>query len=161
LKVWRNCAYVILFDHILVLSSSRLCLFVYVSRESMSVCMTYPETATTLSWSLHMHLKSIYFLKRLDQINKKKPDGTVGLTNFLGYNSKSEQNSFHDNLLISQPNTMMWQSSKSNLWYELHCTNEWLHLRVWVRNKKIGLLNTLTFWRYCIRCNICGANFLC
>ena len=47
---------------------------------------------------------------------------------------KSEQNCFHDNFLVSQPNPMMRDDS-----------NEWSHHRVWLRNKKDSILKTLNF----------------
>ena len=71
----------------------------------------------------------------------------------------SEQNFFHDYYLISQPNPMMWPSLKSSLRDD---SNEWLHHRVRLRNKKVSILKTINFRPYllswhCIacRCYIC------
>ena len=63
---------------------------------------------------------------------------------------KSEQNSFHNNFLISQPNPMMLPSLKSSLRDD---SNEWSHHRVWLSNKKVSILNTLNLDLICCPVN--------
>ena len=58
---------------------------------------------------------------------------------------KSEQNGFHDNFLISQPNPMKWPSLKSS---RRDDSNEWSHHMVWLRNKKVIILKTINFRPY-------------
>ena len=60
---------------------------------------------------------------------------------------KSEQNGFHINFLISQPNHMMWPSLKSSLRDDY---NEWSHHRVWLRE-----IRKLAFWKLSILELIC------
>ena len=58
---------------------------------------------------------------------------------------KSEQNDFHDNFLMSQPNPIFWPSLKSS---RRDDSNEWSHHRVWLRNKT-------AFWKLSILDLIC------
>ena len=58
---------------------------------------------------------------------------------------KSVKNGFNDNLLISQPNPMMWPSLKSSLQDD---SNKWWHHRVWLRHKKVSILKTVNFRPY-------------
>ena len=64
---------------------------------------------------------------------------------------RSEQNEFHDNFLISQPNPMM-SSLKSSLRDDY---NEWSHHRVWFRNMKVSILKTLNFRPYLLPLSSC------
>ena len=43
----------------------------------------------------------------------------------------------------------MWPSLKSSLWDDF---NEWLHHRVWLRNKKVSMLKTINFRPYLLPC---------
>ena len=63
---------------------------------------------------------------------------------------KSEQNGFHDNFLISQPNPIRLPSLKSSLRDD---SNEWSHHRVWLRNQKFSIFKTLNFGPYLLPCS--------
>ena len=81
---------------------------------------------------------------------------------FLTYSGlqlrKSEQNGFHANFLISQPNPLMLASFKSSLRDDF---NEWSHHRVWMKNKKVSILKTLNFRPYSVALHILLPHFIC